>query len=76
MMSLFLRRVHDIAAVTNKNIKVKYNSELVPVKNFQQYVDLYIGAKSDRARIYEESNDRWEYAVCLLQVKNLHKSHL
>ena len=65
MMSLFLRRVHDIAAVTNKNIKVKYNSELVPVKNFQQYVDLYIGAKSDRARIYEESNDRWEYAVCL-----------
>lgn len=65
MMSLFLRRVHDIAAVTNKNIKVKYNSDLVPVKNFQQYVDLYIGPKSDRARIYEESNDRWEYAVCL-----------
>ena len=65
MMNLFLRRVHDIAAVTNKNVKVKYNSEIIPVKNFQQYVDLYIGPKSDRARIYEESNDRWEYAVCL-----------
>jgi len=65
MMSLFLRRVHDIAAVTNKNVKVKYNSEIIPVKNFQQYVDLYIGTKSDRTRIYEESNERWEYAVCL-----------
>ena len=65
MMNLFLRRVHDIAAVTNKNVKVKYNSEIIPVKNFQQYVDLYIGPKSDRERIYEESNDRWEYAVCL-----------
>ena len=68
MISLFKRRVYDIAAITSKKIKVKYNDTLVPVKNFQNYVDLYIGTKNaDKSieRIYEEANDRWEYAVCL-----------
>lgn len=65
MLSLFKRRVYDIAAITDKNIKVKYNGETVPVKHFQQYVDLYIGAKSETVRIYEEANERWEYVVCL-----------
>ena len=69
MISLFKRRVYDIAAITSKKIKVKYNDVLVPVKNFQNYVDMYIGKAKDAAaaveRIYEEANDRWEYAVCL-----------
>jgi DNA topoisomerase-2 len=46
MLNLLKRRVYDIAAVTDKNIKVKYNGQLIPVKHFQQYVDLYIGAKT------------------------------
>jgi len=65
MINLFKRRVYDIAAVTDKSVKVKYNGEIVPVKQFQQYVDLYIGIKSDTPRIYEEANNRWEYVVCL-----------
>ena len=65
MINLFKRRVYDIAAVTDKTIKVKYNGELIPVKHFQQYVDLYIGDKTETTRIYEEANDRWEYVVCL-----------
>ena len=65
MIALFKRRVYDIAAVTDKKIKVKYNSELVPIKTFPQYVDLYIGSKTDTTRIYEDYNERWEYAVCL-----------
>ena len=65
MIALFKRRVYDIAAVTDKKIKVKYNSELVPIKTFPQYVDLYIGSKTDTTRVYEEGNERWEYAVCL-----------
>ena len=65
MISLLKRRVYDIAAVTDKNIKVKYNGEVVPVKHFQQYVDLYIGSKNDTARVYEEANERWEYVVAL-----------
>jgi len=65
MINLFKRRVYDIAAVTDKSIKVKYNGDIVPVKHFQQYVDLYIGTKSDTPRIYEEANQRWEYVACL-----------
>ena len=65
MLSLFKRRVFDIAAVTDKQIKVRFNGETLPVKHFQQYVDMYIGSKSDTKRIYESSNDRWEYAVCM-----------
>lgn len=65
MVSLFQRRVYDIAAITNKKIKVKYNGELIPVKTFEQYVDLYIGSKIDKSRIYEQANERWEYAACI-----------
>ena len=65
LIALLKKRVYDISAVTDKTIKVKYNSELIPVKNFQQYIDLYIGDKSESPRAYEEINERWEYAVAL-----------
>ena len=68
MAALFLKRTYDIAAVTDKTVKVKYNGQLVPVRHFQQYVDLYIGAKGEGAavkRIYENPDPRWEYVVCL-----------
>ena len=75
MVALFMKRTYDIAAVTDKTVKVKYNGALVPVRHFQQYVDLYIGAKggssgggeggSSVKRIYENPDPRWEYVVCL-----------
>tara|TARA_B100000900_G_scaffold415776_1_gene447148 strand:+ start:3363 stop:6776 length:3414 start_codon:yes stop_codon:yes gene_type:complete len=63
--SLMLRRIYDIAAVTDKSIKVKYNSQQIEVKSFLNYIDLYIGNKSETERIYEQPNDRWEYVVCI-----------
>ena len=65
LISLFKKRVYDISAITDKSIKVKYNGEPVPIKNFQQYIDLYIGDKETTARVYEEGNERWEYAVAM-----------
>ena len=65
LISLLKKRVYDVAAITDKSLKVKYNSALVPVKNFQQYIDLYIGDKSASPRAYEDSGERWEYAVAL-----------
>ena len=65
IISLLKKRVYDVAAVTDKSLKVKYNSSLIPIKNFQQYIDLYIGDKTTAPRVYEESNERWEYAVAL-----------
>jgi DNA topoisomerase-2 len=65
LISLFKRRVYDIAAVTDKTVKIKYNGNLIPIKSFEQYLNLYIGTKSECTRIYENANERWEYAVCL-----------
>ncbi len=65
IISLLKKRTYDVAAITDKNIKVKYNNNLIPIKNFQQYIDMYIGDKSVSPRVYEDSGDRWEYAVAL-----------
>ena len=65
IIALFQKRVYDVAAVTDKTLKVKYNSTLIPVKNFQQYIDMYIGDKTVVPRVYEENGVRWEYAVAL-----------
>ena len=72
MFALLKKRTYDIAAVTDqsaKKVKVHYNDTLAPVKNFQQYIDMYIGPKTGGAgngtRVYEAHGERWEYAVSL-----------
>ena len=73
MLALLKKRVYDIGAVTDhsiKKIKVGLATgsgpvETIPVKNFQQYIDLYIGSKDECKRVYEQSDDRWEYAVAM-----------
>lgn len=68
MMNLLKKRVYDIASVTDhsiKKIKVSFNDSIIPVKTFQQYIDLYIGSKGQHKRIYESADERWEYAVAM-----------
>jgi DNA topoisomerase-2 len=73
-VAMFKKRVYDIAAVTDqtvKKVKVAFQGPydtgfaLVPVKNFQNYIDLYVGAKDEAKRVYEQPDERWEYAVAL-----------
>lgn len=68
MLALFKKRVYDIAAVTDqssKKVKVSLDDTQVPVKSFQNYIDLYIGPKEESKRVYEAPDERWEYAVAL-----------
>ena len=68
MLALLKKRVYDIGAVTDhsvKKIKIDYNGQTIPVKNFQQYIDMYLGPKTECPRIYEQHSERWEYAVAL-----------
>ncbi|MDP6755781.1 MAG: ATP-binding protein, partial [Candidatus Marinimicrobia bacterium] len=65
MTSVMMRRIYDIAAVTDKTVKVKYNSQAISVKHFQHYVDMHIGGKSETPRVYEAPNERWEFACCI-----------
>lgn len=66
MKNILIKRIYDVAAITDKNIKVKFNGQQVAIKTFPQYVDMFIGGKSDAQRICEDApNGRWEYAVAL-----------
>lgn len=76
ILSLFKKRVFDIAGITDhsvKKIKVYYNDNLIPIKNFKDYIDIYIDNKNQPnqpneekpKRVYEENGERWEYAVAI-----------
>jgi DNA topoisomerase II len=61
MISLFQRRVYDIAGITEKTVKVKLNGELIKSNDFNKYIELY----TEQDKIYETSDPRWTYCVCL-----------
>ena len=62
MIPFMIRRIYDIAGVTDKKISVFYNDEKVNVKSFQDYTKLY-PTTSDK--IYEYISDRWELSACV-----------
>jgi len=66
MLALFKKRVYDLSAITDKSVKVRYNGDILPTKNFSSYVDLYIGSKEETKRLHEEDEGgRWEYSVSI-----------
>ena len=64
-MSLLHKRIVDISAMTPKDVSVYYNDELIPIKSFEKYIDLYIGTKSENKRVYYKVNNRWEIGISL-----------
>jgi len=56
IINLVKKRVYDIAGVTDKDTKVYFNDKMVDVRSFEKYVDLYIGDKNDKKRVFEENN--------------------
>lgn len=70
MVNLFQRRVYDIAGITPKDVKVKFNNELLKVSDFQSYIKMYLSDDKKKKMVFEKCNERWSYAVCL---NNEHK---
>ncbi|KDD76869.1 subunit A of DNA gyrase/topoisomerase IV, partial [Helicosporidium sp. ATCC 50920] len=63
-VSLFRRRAYDMAGVLGKTVNVYYNGKKLAVRDFAQYVDMYLGPKdSGPPRFYERVNERWEVVV-------------
>ena len=58
---LFKMRVYEGSAITNKNVSVLFDSIKIPIKTFEDYVNLFIG---NGPRVYSAGN-RWEIVVCL-----------
>ena len=65
MLAVLEKRVYDLAAVTPPDVVVTLNGQTLKVKKFENYVDLYVGPKSETPRSCETVNDRWQIAVCL-----------
>lgn len=63
MYSLFVKRAYDVCALTDVNVNVFFNNKKLEYKNFEKYVDLYLGVKADRFRVYEKVNERLEVIV-------------
>ncbi|CAE6368969.1 unnamed protein product [Rhizoctonia solani] len=71
---LLRRRVYDMAG-TVKNIKVFLNGERIKIKNFKQYVEMYVNSAKENSGeagegpkptiIYEEISPRWEVGFAL-----------
>tara|TARA_Y100000816_G_C26108168_1_gene589803 strand:- start:685 stop:4134 length:3450 start_codon:yes stop_codon:yes gene_type:complete len=65
LFNLFKKRTYDISVITNKNVKVKFNGEVINLKSFENYIDMYIGPKDKAKRVYDKVNDRWEVSAAL-----------
>ena len=63
-LALFEKRAYDVCACTNLKVKVFFNDVQLDIKNFEKYVDLYIGDKSITPRVVEK-NANWEVIVCM-----------
>lgn len=62
---LLKKRVYDASACTGTNVSVYLNGEKIKVKGFEDYINLYIGRKSETKRVFQEINDRWQVGICL-----------
>lgn len=60
-VSLLTRRVYDLAGTTPKDCRVHLNGKHVGVKDFKDYVDLYMG--TENTVVYERHSERWEFAM-------------
>lgn len=60
MYDVIIKRVYDACAVTDNDINIYLNDEKLNFKNFEKYIDLFLGPKNDHDRVYEKINDRWE----------------
>ena len=60
MYELLVKRVYDACAVTDKDISIFCNGAKLEYKNFESYVNLYLGDKNSHTRVYENVSDRWE----------------
>ena len=58
---LFLSRVYEGSAITNKTVNIYFNDEKINIKNFESFIGLFVGS----AQLVYERTERWEIAVLL-----------
>ncbi|CAG9332775.1 unnamed protein product [Blepharisma stoltei] len=64
ILDLMTKRVYDMAGSTGKSVKVFLNKKEIPIKNFKDYIDLYI-KDSTMPKSFEIPGERWEVGVSI-----------
>ena len=70
IISLFKKRVYDMAGITPKSVSVYLNGEKLQVENFEKYINMYIQASKeedleDPPIVFEQPHERWEIGMSL-----------
>ena len=60
--SILEKRVLDLCAITPKNVAVHLNGQKMKIKDFSEYISLYLGDKKTCPRVIQE-NERWSVAI-------------
>ena len=63
IVNLMIKRVYDIAATTEKKVKVYYNENKININSFKSYISLFY---EEADIMYEDVNDRWNIGVLYL----------
>jgi DNA topoisomerase II len=53
--ALITKYVYDLAAMTDPGVSVHLNGTKLPVRSFERYADMYIGARGEAQRFFEKS---------------------
>lgn len=56
-------RAYDLAGCTDEKVNVYFNDELIPVKNFEDYVKLHFPEDNQGELIYKKFSNNWEIAI-------------
>lgn len=62
ILGVFKRRIYDIAATSEKNVKVYLNDKLLEINNFTDYINMYYSDPPTNL-IFQKINDRWKVGV-------------
>ena len=65
-ISLIHKRTIDASGVTPRKVSVSYCGTKIPnPRDFQEYMDLFVGSKTETPRIFMEVSDRWTVGFAL-----------
>ena len=70
IVALFEKRVFDMAGITPKSVSVYLNNKKLKVKNFEDYIHMYLDASKEEDEmdppiVYESPHERWEVGMSL-----------
>lgn len=63
IVDIMKKRVYDMTACTDSSVSVYLNNTKLSCKEFEKYVNYFIGTKTEKNRVFEKVNDRWEIVV-------------